>query len=393
MTTTPSSARWSRKIAGFGTSIFSEMTRLAIAHEAVNLAQGFPDEDGPMALKEAAIAAIRDGHNQYGRSHGVPALHATLARRYEEAYGLRYREGDEITVGTGATELIFAAIAAICDVGDEVLLLEPFYDSYRAAVLLAGAVPRAVRLEPPDFALPRDALRRAITPRTRAIIVNNPHNPTGTTFSQDDLAFLAELVVANDLVCVADEVYEHIRYDGPHVPIAGLPGMRERTFAISSLSKSFSMTGFRVGWAFAPEPLSAALRAVHQFVTFSAPVPFQHAAASPAVWEPEGFRALAATLRDKRDFLASALGEIGFDVYLPRGTYFLCAGFGAFGFDGDDVAFARHLIERCGVAVIPPSAFFEAAGTRVPYVRFVFCKKREVLDAAVQRLRALPRAT
>lgn len=369
------------------------MTRLAIAHGAVNLAQGFPDEDGPEALKEAAIRAIRDGHNQYGRSSGVPSLHATLARRYERDYGLVYREGEEITVGAGATELIFASIAAICDVGDEVILLEPFYDSYRAAVLLAGAVPRAVRLEPPSFALPREALRQAISARTRAIIVNNPHNPTGTTFSADDLAFLAELCVAHDLVCVADEVYEHIRYDGPHVPIATLPGMKERTFLLSSLSKSFSMTGFRVGWALAPEPLSAALRAVHQFVTFSAPVPFQIAAAEPSLWEPDAFRALASTLREKRDFLANALTEIGFEVYLPRGTYFLCAGFDAFGFGGDDVAFARHLTERFGVAVIPPSAFFEAQGTRVPYVRFVFCKRREVLEAAVQRLRALPRAT
>jgi aspartate/methionine/tyrosine aminotransferase len=381
----------SRKIAGFGASVFSEMTQLAIAHQAVNLAQGFPDEDGPEALKEAAIRAIRDGHNQYARSSGAPPLHETLARRYARDYGLSYLVGEEITVGAGATELLFDAITAICDVGDEVVLLEPFYDSYRAAVLLAGAVPRAVRLEPPAFALPREALRRAITERTRAIIVNNPHNPTGTTFSTEELAFVAALCVEHDLLCIADEVYEHIRYDGAHLPIATFPGMFDRTFTLSSLSKSFSMTGFRVGWCLAPKPLSAALRSVHQFVTFSAPTPFQIAAAEESLWAPGSFVSLREGLEAKRDYLANALRTLGFDVFLPRGTYFLCAGFGAFGFDGDDVAFARYLTKEIGVAVIPPSAFFESRGTRVPYVRFVFCKRQSVLEEAVRRLGSLRR--
>lgn len=381
----------SLRIAGLGPSIFSEMTRLALQHDAVNLAQGFPDFDGPEALKEGAVRAIRSGQNQYGRATGVPALHRTLARRYERDYGLVYGEGDEITVGAGATELLFDCILAICDPGDEVVLLEPSYDAYGAAVRLAGAIPVVVRLEPPDFALPQAALTKAVSSRTRAIVLNNPHNPTGKTFSINELRFLSALCVERDLLCVADEVYEHIRYDGPHVPVATMPGMRERTFTISSLSKSFSMTGFRVGWCLASRPLTAALQAVHQFVTFSAPVPFQVAAAEEALWMPGAFEQLSDSLRRKRDFLAEVLTRVGFSVYLPDGTYFLCADFSAFGFDGDDVAFARYLTEVVKVAVIPPSAFFADPNGRASYVRFVFCKRDETLQEAARRLGALSR--
>jgi N-succinyldiaminopimelate aminotransferase len=378
-----------RKLAGLGTSVFSEMTQLALAHGAVNLAQGFPDFDGPEALKDAAVRAIREGHNQYARSSGTPPLHETIAMRYERDYGLVYRPAHEITVGAGATELLFGAVNAVCDIGDEVILLEPFYDSYRAAVALAGAVVRTVRLEPPSFALPREALVRALSPRTRVLILNNPHNPTGKCFDDDELKFIAKFCIDNDILCIADEVYEHIRFEGPHRPIAALPGMRERTFTLSSLSKSFSMTGFRVGFCVADAPLSAALQTVHQFVTFAAPTPFQQAAADPRLWDPAGFAALRDELRQKRDRLGGALADLGFDVYWPSGTYFLCAGFSRWGAGGDDVAFARFLTERIKVAAIPPSAFLEEAGTRLPYVRFVFCKRDATLDEAIRRLQTL----
>jgi N-succinyldiaminopimelate aminotransferase len=378
-----------KKLLGLGTSVFSEMTRLALTHDAVNLAQGFPDFDGPEALKAAAIQAIRDGHNQYARSTGSPRLHQTISMRYERDYGLKYRPNEEITIGAGATELLFDAVNAVCDGGDEVILLEPFYDSYRAAVALAGATLRTVRLEPPTFALPREALLRAVNPRTRLLILNNPHNPTGKTFSADELIFIAKLCVENDLLCISDEVYEHIRFDGPHLPIASLPGMRERTFTLTSLSKSFSMTGFRVGFCVADAPLSAALQTVHQFVTFAAPTAFQEAAADDRLWAPAGFTALRDELRGKRDRLGQALERLGFEVYWPDGTYFLCAGYSRWGAGGDDVAFAKFLTEKVKVAAIPPSAFFAERETRVPYVRFVFCKRDATLDEAIRRLQTL----
>lgn len=378
-----------QKLAGLGTSVFSEMTRLAQAHGAVNLAQGFPDFDGPEALKSAAIHAIQGGHNQYARSSGTPRVHETVAARYQRDHGLVYLPGTEITVGAGATELLFGAVNAVCDIGDEVILIEPFYDSYRAAAALAGATVRTVRLEPPTFELPREALLRAASPRSRVLILNDPHNPTGKTFSVDELNFIAKFCTDNDIICIADEVYEHIRFDTPHIPIATLPGMRERTFTLSSLSKSFSMTGFRVGFCVADAPLTAALQTVHQFVTFAAPTPFQEAAADPALWEPSGFVALREQLRAKRDRLGGVLADLGFDVYWPRGTYFLCAGFQRWGAGGDDVAFARFLTEKVKVAAIPPSAFFVDPSTRVPYVRFVFCKRDETLDEAIRRLQVM----
>lgn len=374
----------SRKLAGFGTTIFTEMTRLANEHGAINLAQGFPDFDGPPFVKDAAVAAIQAGHSQYARMSGLPALNAALAAKYRRDWGLDYRADEEITVTAGCTEAIFAAVNALCDVGDEVVMFEPFYDSYRAAVCMAGAIPRVVTLKWPTWSFDADALRAAVGPRTRLLLLNTPHNPTGKVFSREELALIAELCIANDLICVSDEVYEHLVYEGRHLPIASLPGMRERTVTLSSLGKTFSLTGWKIGWAAAPPALTAAVRTAHQFITFAVATPLQHAAATALSTGPEYYADLVASYRRKRDYLARELSRIGFDVRAPAGTYFLCAGFKRFSAD-DDVRFCRRLIEL-GVAAIPPSAFYENPQHGRAYVRFAFCKRDDTLQAAMTRL-------
>ena len=378
----------SRRLAGFGTTIFAEMTRLAQEHGAVNLAQGFPDFDGPDFVKDAAIAAIRAGHGQYARTIGLRELNAAIASRYARDYGLEFAPETEITVTSGATEAIFDAIQGVCDVGDEVVLFEPYYDSYRAGVCMAGAVPRVVTLRPPGWSFDAGALAAAFGPRTRAIVVNSPHNPTGKVFSQEELLEIARLCREHDVVCITDEVYEHLLYDGRHVPMATLPGMRERTITISSLAKTFSLTGWKIGWAAAPEPLSEAVRAAHQFVTFAVATPLQHGAVAALSADGGYFDDLRKGYRAKRDYLAGELSRLGFEVYPCAGTYFLCAVFSAFGFD-DDVAFSRYLTESIGVAAIPPSVFHDTRGEGRTYVRFAFCKKDETLREAVARLEKL----
>ncbi len=373
----------SRRLAGFGTSIFTEMTRLANEHGAVNLAQGFPDFDGPQFVKDAAIGAIRAGHGQYARMSGIPPLHAALSANYRRNWGLDYRAEDEFTVTSGATEAIFSAINALCDVGDEVVMFEPYYDSYRASVCMAGAVPRVVTLKPPTWRFDITELRRAFSARTRVLLLNTPHNPTGKVFTREELRQLADLCIEHDVVCISDEVYEHLVYDGQHIPIATLPGMRERTVTVSSLGKTFSLTGWKIGWAAAPPPLTNAVRAAHQFVTFCTSTPMQHAAAAALGAGPEYYADLLASYRRKRDYLVKELARIGFEVRAPAGTYFVLANFRAFSFD-DDVAFCKHLIQL-GVAAIPPSAFYEFPN-KVQFVRFAFCKRDETLQAAVARL-------
>lgn len=377
-----------RRLAGFGTTIFTEMTRLAVEHGAINLAQGFPDFDGPDFVKEAAVAAIRAGRGQYARMTGIPEIHDALAAKYRRDYGLDFRVGDEITVTSGATEAIFAAIQGILNPGDEIVLFEPYYDSYKASVLMAGAVPRFVTLEAPDWSFEVSALERAAGDRTRAILVNTPHNPTGKVFSAAELEAIARLCVERDLICLSDEVYEHMVYDGRHVPMATLPGMRDRTITISSFGKTFSLTGWKIGWAMAGRDLSAAVRAAHQFITFATATPLQHAAACALAAGPEYYDALTAAYRARRDYLVGELDRIGFTVRPPAGTYFLCADFRRFGFE-DDVAFCRHLIENVGVAAIPPSAFYDSPANGLGYVRFAFCKERRTLEAAVERLSSL----
>jgi len=357
----------SRRLDGFGTTIFTEMTRLADDHHAINLAQGFPDFDGPALAKDAAIAAIRGGLGQYARMSGVPELHAALSARYRLDWGLDYAADTEITVTSGATEAIFAAIQGTCDAGDEVVLFEPYYDSYKASVRMAGAVPRVVTLYGPGWEFDRDEVRAAFGERTRAILVNSPHNPTGKVFSPEELEFLAGLCRERDVLCITDEVYEHLVYEGRHVPMASLPGMRERTITISSFGKTFSLTGWKIGWAAAPPELTSAVRAAHQFITFATATPLQHGAAvALAEAGPEYFDTLLADYRDRRDFLVGALRRVGFEVMQPAGAYFVCADFRPFGFH-DDREFVRHLIEKVGVAAIPPSVGGCDGDTHWPY--------------------------
>ena len=377
-----------RRLEGFGTTIFTEMTRLASERGAVNLAQGFPDFDGPEFVKEAAIAAIRTGHGQYARMSGIRELHEALSAKYRRDYGLDYAPDSEITVASGATEAIFAAVQGTCDPGDEVILFEPYYDSYKASVRMAGAVPRVVTLHAPDWRFEEIALREAVTPRTRALLLNTPHNPTGKVFSREELGFISDLCQERDLLCISDEVHEHIVYEGRHIPIATLPGMRERTITISSLGKTFSLTGWKIGWAAAPAPLTEAVRAAHQFITFATATPLQHAAATALAAPPEYYRSLAASYRERRDYLVGELARIGFDLKPPSGTYFVCADFRPLGFD-DDVRFCQYLIEEVGVAAIPPSAFYDNVEHGKTYARFAFCKRMETLIEAVRRLEKL----
>ena len=377
----------SSKLAPFGTTIFTEMTRLAQQHDAVNLAQGFPDFDGPEFAKDAAIRAIREGHGQYARMSGTPELARVLSAKYRRDYELDYDPDTEITVTSGATEAIFSALQGICEPGDAVVLFEPYYDSYRAAVAMAGAIPRFVTLEAPDWSFDVEKLRRAAQ-GARVILVNSPHNPTGKVFSGGELETIAGICREEDALCLTDEVYEHIVYDGHHVPMATLPGMRERTITISSFGKTFSLTGWKIGWAAAPAPLSAAVRAAHQFVTFATATPLQHGAAVALSTGSDYYRLLCDSYRGKRDYLVRELAAIGFGVSSPAGTYYVCADFRPLGFD-DDVAFCRRLIEKIGVAAIPPSVFYEHPERGKSYARFAFCKKDSTLETAVARLRRL----
>jgi N-succinyldiaminopimelate aminotransferase len=380
--------RLTRKLAGFGTTIFSEMTRLAGEAGAVNLAQGFPDFDGPELVKRAAARAIEAGEGQYAPSPGAPALRRAVALARRLGRGPDCDPDAGVTIGCGATEMVFASVLALCDPGDEVVLFEPYYDSYRAAVALADATARVVRLEPPDWRFDPAALEAAFGPKTRAVILNTPHNPTGKVFSEAELAAVAALCRRYDAVCIADEVYEHLVYDGEHLPVSALPGMAERTITVSSMSKTFSLTGWRVGWALAPPELTAALRCVHQFATFAAPTPLQLACAEAIEHGRDEIARLRDALRGRRDLLARVLSDVGLDPHPAAGAYFICAGFGRFPF-ANDVDFCRFLTRDVGVAAIPPSAFCE--GRRpVDYARFVFCKREETLRAAAERLARLP---
>jgi N-succinyldiaminopimelate aminotransferase len=375
----------SSRLQAFGTTIFSEMTRLANEHGAVNLSQGFPDFDGPEFAKDAAIEAIRKGYGQYARVTGIPELHRKLSEKYRRDWGLEYAADTEITVTSGATEAIFDAIQGICDPGDEVVLFEPFYDTYLASVSMAGAVPRFVTLHAPEWKFDVGELETAFGPRTRAIVVNTPHNPTGKIFSKDELGAIARLCRERDVLCVTDEVYEHLVYEGRHVPMASIPGMRERTITISSFGKTFSLTGWKIGWAAAPPNLTAAVRAAHQFVTFATATPLQHAAAAAFDAPKSYYDDFLASFRAKRDYLTSELSRLGFDVHPTHGTYFCCAGFSKF-HGGDDAAFCKWLTTEIGVAALPPSSFYGRSDEGKRFARFAFCKKDETLREAVARL-------
>jgi N-succinyldiaminopimelate aminotransferase len=375
------------RLSGFGTSVFAEMTALAREHDAVNLGQGYPDFDGPGFVKRAAVAALRAGHNQYAPMPGVPALQQAVADHQKRFYGLEHDAAGEVTVHAGATEALCATLAALLDPGDEVIVFEPFYDAYLPGIALAHAEPRVVPLAGPDLRLDASALGEAVTARTRLLVLNSPLNPAGRVFSREELAAVAEVCTGHDLVAVTDEVYEHIVFDGAHVPVATLPGMRERTVTISSAGKTFSLTGWKIGWSIAPPPLAAAIRAVHQFVTFAVSTPFQHAAAAALAAPDRYYARLCSDYRARRDRLCEGLAEIGFGVRPPEGTYFALADIRPLGYDDDDT-FCRTLVERVGVAAIPVSAF--TAGRRLRHlVRFAFCKDDATLEEALRRLRRL----
>lgn len=387
----------SRKLAPFGTTIFSEMTKLAQEHGAINLAQGFPDFEGPREILDAARRAMEAGENQYARSLGHPKLVAAIAEKYRALYGLEFDAASEVVVFCGATEGIASSLLGLLDPGDEVILFEPFYDSYPVAVAMAGAVPRFCTLRFPDFALDEERLAALFTPRTRLLLLNTPHNPTGKRFSRAELEAAARLCRKHDVIVVADEVYEHITFDGNgHVPIASLPGMRERTLTLSSTGKTYSLTGWKIGWGVGPRELVAAAQAAHQYVTFAVATPFQVAMAEAiGRFGREYFAQLQRDYTQRRDFLIEALRAGGFVGAAPQGAYFVLVDFTRiFPPDrfGDDRAVARMLVERFGVAAVPPSVFYAQErdeGRRL--LRFAFCKRMETLRAAAERLARIGR--
>ncbi|MFO0728162.1 MAG: methionine aminotransferase [Myxococcota bacterium] len=381
----------SEKLAPFGTTIFSEMTKLALEHGAINLSQGFPDFDGPSAMIDEVVTAMREGHNQYARSMGHPILVNALAARQEKLYGLSYAPLEEVVVTSGATETIAASLIGLLNPGDEVILIEPFYDSYPACLAMAGAVPRHLTLRFPDFSLDAAELKSLINDKTRLILINTPHNPTGHVFSDAELQAIADLAIEHDLWVVSDEVYEHLTYDGVrHRSIATLPGMKERTLVISSAGKTFSFTGWKMGWAFGPAKMVAAVQAAHQFLTFATATPMQVALGRFLTKLPDSFYAtLTAEYQARRDRVLPVLRSVGFEPSVPKGTYFIVAGFERLS-SADDKTYAKRLIESVGVATIPPSVFYARRpeeGRKM--LRFAFCKKDATLDAAAERLARL----
>ncbi|WP_197320498.1 pyridoxal phosphate-dependent aminotransferase [Saccharomonospora sp. NB11] len=378
------------RLRPFTSTIFAEMTALATRHSAVNLGQGFPDTDGPEAMLAEAQKALFGGANQYPPGPGRPELREAIAH-HRLRYGTEYDPDGEVLVTAGATEAIAASLLALTGPGDDVIVVEPYYDSYAAAVAMSGATRKVVSLVPDGdrFALDLDAVRAAVTPATRAILVNSPHNPTGTVFTTDELSGLAELCVEHDLIAITDEVYEHLVFDGvAHQPLAAFPGMASRTVSISSAGKTFNCTGWKVGWVCASRELTAAVRAAKQFLTFTSAGPLQPAVAYALRHELEWVEALRDSLESKRDRLCAGLAEAGFAVRPGAGTYFVCADVRPLGFtDAEELAW--RLPERIGVAAVPVSVFTDHPNEWRHLLRFAFCKREEVLDEAIERLRTL----
>jgi N-succinyldiaminopimelate aminotransferase len=357
------------------------MTALAEQTGAINLGQGFPDTDGPQSVIEAAVAALRGGQNQYAPLSGVPPLREAILAHQRDFYGL---EPQDVLVTFGATEAIAAALLGLCEVGDEVVVLEPYYDSYAACISFAGARRRPITLRPPDFALDGDALRAAIGPRARVLLLNSPHNPTGRVLGRDELSMIAEACLEHDLICISDEVYEHLVYDSEHIPIATLPGMAERTLTISSVGKSFSVTGWKVGWCSGPAEMVAATRMVKQYLTFAGGTPLQHAAAAALSDARSYLSDLREELRARRDQLSAGLTAAGLRPLGAEGTYFINADVGS-----DAVDFCRALPESCGVVGIPTGVFYDDKLAAATLVRFAFCKSETTITEAVSRLATL----
>ncbi|GEL17508.1 pyridoxal phosphate-dependent aminotransferase [Pseudonocardia asaccharolytica] len=379
------------RMGAFTSTIFAEITQLAVRTGAINLGQGFPDTDGPPSLLADAAAAIAAGANQYPPGPGTPELRSAVAEHQRRFYGLEV-DPDDVLVTVGATEAIASAVLALCEPGDEVVTFEPYYDSYAAVIALAGAARRTVPLRAPAFGFDDDELRAAFSARTRMVLLNSPHNPTGAVFSRPQLARIGELAAEHGAVVVADEVYEHMVFDGKaHLPMATLPGMAERTLTVSSAGKTFSVTGWKIGWVHGPAQLVAAVRAVKQFLTFTAGAPFQPAVAGALALPNAFYAGLTASLQAKRDLLVEGLRAAGFTVFRPSGTYFIVADGAPLGFD-DGAKLARALPELCGVAAVPVSVFADSpAGLEATrsLVRFAFCKRDAVLAAAAERLAGL----
>ncbi|MFY2786914.1 pyridoxal phosphate-dependent aminotransferase [Rhodococcus sp. MALMAid1271] len=379
------------RLRPFASTIFAEMTSLAVATDAVNLGQGFPDTDGPPAMLESAREAIAQGLNQYSPGPGMPVLRRAVAADRERRFGLGYDPDSEVLVTVGATEAISATLLGLIEPGDEVLLIEPFYDSYAAAIALAGATRTSVPLvaDGAGWTVDTDALERAVGPRTRMLIVNSPHNPTGTVFDRATMVRIAEIATAHDLLVLTDEVYEHLVFDGGvHTPIATLPGMFERTVTVSSAAKTFNATGWKTGWALGPAALIDAVRAAKQFMSFVGGTPFQPAVAYALEHEQAWIAAMRDGLQRKRDTLSAALSTAGADVKHSAGTYFVCADIASFG-RGDAYEFCRSLPQLVGVAAVPVTAFVDEPAQWTSLVRFAFCKQDEVLAEAAERLRKL----
>ncbi|MGW1557838.1 pyridoxal phosphate-dependent aminotransferase [Streptomyces sp. NPDC002144] len=381
-----------RRLAEFGTTIFAEMSALAVQTGSINLGQGFPDTDGPAEVREAAVRALRDGRgNQYPPGPGVPELRAAIAAHQERRYGLSFDPDTEVLVTAGATEAIAASLLALLEPGDEVVAFEPYYDSYAACIAMAGGTRVPVTLRPHEgsFRLDLDELRAAVTDRTRLLLINTPHNPTGTVLTREELTAVAELAVERNLLVVTDEVYEHLVFDeAEHIPLATFPGMRERTVTIGSAGKTFSFTGWKVGWVTANGPLVSAVRTAKQYLTYVSAGPFQYAIAEALRLPDSYFESFRADLRRKRDLLGDGLRAAGFEVYQPQGTYFITTDITPFG-EKDAYAFCRGLPERCGVVAIPNSVFYDDPDAGRSQVRFTFCKKENVLQEAADRLQCL----
>lgn len=385
------SARASDKAARFTESVIREMTRLANLHGAVNLSQGFPDFPAPREVKDAATRAIAEDVNQYAITWGARSLRQAVAAKFRHLYGVPVDPEREVTVTCGSTEAMIATLLAVLNPGDEVVIFEPFYENYGPDAILSGAVPRFVTLRPPDWTFDPDELAAAFSDRTRAVILNTPNNPTGKVFTREELSLVADLCQRHDALAVTDEIYEHILYDGAvHLPLAAFPGMAERTVTINGMSKTYSVTGWRVGWTIAPPALTSAIRKVHDFLTVGAAAPLQEAGALALALPDTYYQELAAAYLRRRDRLVPILRGAGFRVHVPRGAYYVMTEIDGLGFD-DDVAFARHLVEEVGVAVVPGSSFYRDPRDGRRQVRFAFCKKDATLDEAERRLGRLAR--
>lgn len=382
-------ARVSAKSLRFTESVIREMTRLCHQHGGVNLAQGFPDFPAPDAIKQEAARAVLSDVNQYAITWGAKRLRDALARKHEHFTGLAYDPEREMVVCCGATECMAATMMALVNPGDEVVVFEPYYENYGPDAILSGATPRFVRLREPDWSFDPDELAAAFGERTRAIVVNTPNNPTGKVFSRQELETIAALCRRWDVVAITDEIYEHIVFDGAeHVTLAALEGMRERTVTISGASKTYSVTGWRIGWCLAPPELTGAIRKVHDFLTVGAPAPLQEAAAVALELPDTYYAQLAAGYRERREFLVPALEAAGFRTFSPRGAYYVMTDISGFGFD-DDVAFARWLVSEVGVAAVPGSSFYAEPSSGRQRLRFQFARRRETLEAAVERLQTV----